>query len=112
MNLKIIIGLIIVIILFVLGSIFALASVYAPSRLVVSAIFFVVGFGIVYYLTRKPKITIQRLELSGQMQAVAIKCPNCSASINADRIKIVAGVPYANCPYCDHTFEIVEEPKW
>jgi uncharacterized membrane protein len=112
MNLKMALGTITVAVLFILGAIFALASVYAPTRLVVAAIFFVVGFGIAYYITRKPKVTIQRLEFSGQMKAVALKCPNCSASISSNRIKIVQGVPYATCAYCGHTFEIVEEPKW
>ena len=117
MNLKMVFGTILVAILFFLGIIFAFASVYAPSRLIVAALFFVVGFGIViimlvYYITRKPRVAIHRLEFSGQMKAVAIKCPNCSASVDSNRIKIVSGVPYATCDYCGHTFEIVEEPKW
>ncbi|MCJ7721923.1 hypothetical protein MUO98_05920 [Candidatus Bathyarchaeota archaeon] len=102
----------VVAVLFFLGIIFAFASVFAVSRLIVAGLFFVVGFGIVYYMTRKPKVSIQRLEFSGQMKAVALKCPNCSASINSDRIKTVSGVPYATCDYCGHTFEVVEEPKW
>lgn len=112
MNLKIVVGLILVSILFFLGIVFAFASVFELSRLVVAGLFFVVGFGIIYYITRKPKVSIQRVEFSGQMKAVALKCPNCSASINSDNIKIVSGVPYATCDYCNHVFEIVEEPKW
>ena len=112
MNLKLIIGGILVAILFFFGIIFAFASVYATTRLVVSGLFFIVGLAILYYITRKPEVNIQKLELSGQMKAVSLKCPNCSASINSNRIKIVSGVPYANCEYCGHTFEIVEEPKW
>ena len=112
MNLKTALGAILVAILFFFGIIFAWASVYAPSRLIVAALLFVVGFGIAYYITRKPKTVSQQLELSGRMSAVALKCPNCSASVNTDRIKIVSGVPYATCPYCEQTFEVVEEPKW
>ena len=112
MNLKMVLGSIVVAILFFLGIIFAFASAYNVSRLVVSGLFFAVGFGIIYYIIRKPKINIQRLELSGQMKAVALKCPICSASINSNNIQIKSGVPYATCDYCDHTFEIVEEPKW
>jgi len=112
MNLKMVLGSILVAVLFFLGIIFAFASVFAVSRLIVAGLFFVVGFGIVYYMTRKPKVSIQRLEFSGQMKAVALKCPNCSASINSDSIKTVSGVPYATCDYCGHTFEVVEEPKW
>ncbi len=112
MNLKIVLGAIAVAVLFFFGIIFALASVYAPTRLIVAALLFAVGFGIVYYITRKPKTIIQRLELSGPMKAVSLKCPNCSASVDAKQIKIVSGVPYATCPYCGQTFEVAEEPKW
>ena len=112
MNVKTVFGTIAIVALFIFGVVFALASVYAPTRLIVAALLFVVGFGIAYYITRKPKTIVQRLELSGQMKAVALKCPNCSASVNADEIKIVSGVPYATCPYCGQTFEIAEEPKW
>ena len=112
MNLKTVLGAIAVAVLLFFGIIFALAWTYAPTRLVVSALLFIASFGIAYYITRKPKTIIQRLELSGQMKAVALKCPNCSASVNANAIKIVSGVPYATCPYCGQTFEIAEEPKW
>ena len=125
-NPKTVLGLIAIAVLFLFGIIFfffgiilALASSYAPTRLTVATLLFVVGFvlfaagfGIAYYVTKKPKAIVQRLELSGQMKAVALKCPNCSASVNADEIKIVSGVPYATCPYCGQTFEIAEEPKW
>jgi len=111
-NLKTVLGAIVIAVLFFFGIVFALASVYAPTRLIVAALLFVASFGIAYYITRKPKTIVQRLELSGHMKAVALKCPNCSASVNANTIKIVSGVPYATCPYCGQTFEIAEEPKW
>ena len=103
--------------LFFFAVIFALAaSVQATSaRLATSGILFIIGLAIivgVYYISRKPKTVIQRLEISGQMKGAPIKCPNCGASINADQIKIVSGVPYVKCPYCGTTFEVTEEPKW
>jgi DNA-directed RNA polymerase subunit RPC12/RpoP len=76
---------------------------------------FIIGTAIIigiYYTTRKPKTVIQRLEVSGKMAAASIKCPNCGASVDANKIKIVSGVPYATCPYCGTTFEVTEEPKW
>jgi hypothetical protein len=112
MNLKTVLGAIVAAILFFLGIVFALASTGAPTRLFVSVLFFAVGFGIVYYLTKKPKTLIQRLEMSGEMRATELDCPNCSASVDADHIKVVSGVPYATCPYCGQTFQISEEPKW
>jgi len=98
-NLKKVLGAVATAVLFFFGIIFALASIYAPTRLIVAALLFVVGFGIAYYTTKKPKTIVQRLEVSGQMKAVSLKCPNCSASVSADEIKIVSGVPYATCLY-------------
>ena len=112
MSLKNILGTILAIIIFFFGIIFAFASAYSPIRLIVATLLFLLGFGIIYFLNRKPKVTIQKLELPGEMKAVAINCPNCSASVKSDRIEIVSGVAYATCPYCDTTFEITEEPKW
>jgi len=112
-----VLGAIAVAVLFFFAVIFALAaSVQATlTRLVTSGILFVIGVAVIvgiYYTTRKPKTVIQRLEVSGQMKAASIKCPNCGASVDATQIKIVAGVPYAICPYCGTTFEVTEEPKW
>ena len=102
-------------IVFFFSLIFAIAAYADPLRLFTSLMLFIVGVVIVagiYYVTRKPKTLIQRLELSGQMKAAAIECPNCGASVDANKIKILSGVPYATCPYCGTVFEVTEEPKW
>lgn len=119
MNLKTILGSIAIAVLFFFGIIFAwstgaagIADTLRITRLVTAVLLIGLGFGIAYYITRKPKTIIQKLEVSGDMKAVSIKCPNCSGSIDANSIKIVSGVPYATCPYCGNTFEVVEEPKW
>ncbi len=117
-----VIGAIAAAVVFFFAVIFALASSYqlltaaeAQARLITSIILFVIGIAIVvgvYFITRTPKTIVQRLEVSGQMHAAQIKCPNCGGSINADQIKINQGVPYVKCPYCGTTFEVTEEPKW
>ncbi len=117
-----VLGAIAVAVLFFLAVIFALASSastitaqIAQNRLIISGMLFIIGIAVVvgiYFTTRKPKTVIQRLEVSGQMKAASIKCPNCGASVDANQIKIVSGVPYATCPYCGTTFEVTEEPKW
>lgn len=117
-----ILGGIAVAVLFFFAVIFALASAAegipvatVQTRLIISVLLFIIGIVVIvgiYYAARKPKTVIQQLEISGQMKGAAIKCPNCSASINADEIKIVSGVPYVKCPYCGTTFEVTEEPKW
>lgn len=109
-----VLGAIVVAVLFFFGLIFAMAASVQDTltRLTVSLMLFITGAALAYYLTRKPKTVIQKLEISGQMKAAAIKCPNCSASVDANQIKIVQGVPYATCAYCGNTFEVTEEPKW
>jgi Zn finger protein HypA/HybF involved in hydrogenase expression len=118
MKLKTVLGAIAIAVLLFFGIIFAWSTganipvEVKTTRLIIATMMFVVAFGVAYYITKKPKTIVQRLELSGQMKAVALKCPNCSASVNTNKIKIVSGVPYATCPYCGQTFEITEEPKW
>ncbi|MDH5794216.1 MAG: hypothetical protein OEZ18_06620 [Candidatus Bathyarchaeota archaeon] len=118
MNFKTVLGTITIAVLFFFGIIFAwstgadISAELKVTRLIIAAMLFIVGFGIAYYITKKPTTIIQRLEVSGQMKAVPIRCPNCSASVDANQIKIVSGVPYATCPYCGQTFEVTEEPKW
>jgi len=118
MNFKTALGTITIAVLFLFGIIFAwstgadISAELKVTRLIIAAMLFIVGFGIAYYITKKPRTIIQRLEVSGQMKAVPIRCPNCSASVDANQIKIVSGVPYATCPYCGQTFEVTEEPKW
>jgi DNA-directed RNA polymerase subunit RPC12/RpoP len=119
MNAKTVLGSVAIAILLFFGVIFAWSSSYselteetANTRLLIAGMFFIVALVIGYYITRSSKTIVQKLEVSGDMKAVAIKCPHCSASMGANAIKMVQGVPYATCPYCGHTFEVTEEPKW
>lgn len=117
-----VLGAVAVAVLLFFAVVFALASSAigipsqtAQTRLITSVFLFIIGIALIvgiYYVTRKPNTVIQQLEVSGQMKAAQIKCPNCGASINANEIKIVSGVPYVKCPYCGTTFEVTEEPKW
>jgi DNA-directed RNA polymerase subunit RPC12/RpoP len=117
MKILTVLGTLAVAVLFFFAIIFALAASVQETvtRLIASGLLFLTGIALVagmYYATRKPKTVIQQIEISGQMKAASIKCPNCGASVDANLIKIVSGVPYATCPYCGTTFEVIEEPKW
>ncbi len=124
MKISTVIGGIIAIICFFFAVIFVMSAGSAAvvdypqlvqTRLITSGILFLIGIVViagVWYLNRRPKTVVQRLEVSGRMAAAQIKCPNCGGSINADQIKITQGVPYVKCPYCGTTFEVTEEPKW
>jgi len=111
--LKTVIGYGVSAILLFFAVLYALASVYAPMRIWISVLLFLAGFGMLYFVwKRQPTQIVQKLEVPGRIKVQAIKCPNCSASMDMNQIKIVDGVPLVRCPYCGHTFEITEEPKW
>ncbi len=122
MKITVVLGAIASVVLLFFGFIFllsagsiALTGEQQLLRLVEGAILLLVGFALVYVayaFSRKPTTIIQQLELSGQMKAAPIKCPNCGGSVDPKIIKIVTGVPYATCPYCGKSFEVAEEPKW
>jgi len=119
MELKTVLGSIAIAVLLFFGIIFAWSTGAQGMdqsdvirRLIIAVMMFVLAFLIAFYITRKPKTIVQQFEVSGEMKAVTIKCPNCSGSIDPNTIKIVDGVPYATCPYCGNHFQVAEEPKW
>ena len=96
-----------------LAVLWAMASGVRMHLIWISGLFFLAGFGMLYFTwKRQPTQIVQKLEVPGSIKVQAIKCPNCSASIDMKQIKIVNGVPLLKCPYCGHTSEITEEPKW
>lgn len=112
MNLISVLGGIVAAVMFFFALIFAFATYYWPTGLAVSAILFIAAFALIYFVTKKPTTITQRLEVSGEMKTVGLKCPNCGGAVDPKQIKIVSGVPYATCSYCGHMFEVAEEPKW
>jgi predicted Zn finger-like uncharacterized protein len=117
MTMKTVVGYLVSAVFLFFAVLYALASgaepALATTRLSVSAFLFVAGFLILFLTWRlRPMQTVQKLEITGDVKAEAIKCPNCSASIDVNKIKIVDGAPMATCSYCGHVFQITEEPKW
>ena len=122
MKITTVLGAIAAVVLFFFGFIFLLSagsnlltSDQQVLRLIEGGILLLVGSAIAYAsyaVSRKPQTIIHQVEVSGQMKAAALRCPNCSASIDASQIHIFKGVPYATCSYCGTTFEVTEEPKW
>jgi len=113
MMLKTLVMYIVSAILLLFAVLYALSSAYAPMRIWISALLFLAGFGILYFAwKRQPTQIVQKLEMPGKIKVQPMKCPNCSASVDMNQIKIVDGAPLVKCPYCGHTFEITEEPKW
>ncbi len=55
---------------------------------------------------------VQKIDLSGDVNLERLTCRNCGGALTADNIKMVAGAPVVNCPYCNTSYQLSEEPKW
>jgi hypothetical protein len=102
-------------VLIFLGAIFLLASTYAASRLLVGAVLAAVGLGVAFLTSRSGRVQTPvkyEVEAPGSLKVDSIKCPNCGAILDPSRMQLSRGAPSIKCPYCDHDFELVEEPKW
>jgi hypothetical protein len=88
------------------------------GRLLVGGLLVLIGLGIIVVMRlREPKpeqqITIhQQVEVSGEVDAEALKCRNCGSQLDKSAISVVQGAIMVTCPYCGTTYQLTEEPKW
>lgn len=75
------------------------------------------GIGALIYAVRKTKqdtaqnVTF-KVDLPGETKIEQMKCRSCGGSLKADNVKMIAGAPTVECPYCGTTYQLTEEPKW
>jgi hypothetical protein len=77
------------------------------------------GVGIVLWVGQRaraaaaggPSVTL-KVDLPGNVRLDSLKCKSCGGALSADNIKMVAGAPVVDCPYCHTTYQMTEEPKW
>ena len=53
-----------------------------------------------------------KVDLPASTKIEQMKCNNCGGSLKADNIKMLAGAPTVECPFCGTTYQLTEEPKW
>jgi hypothetical protein len=53
-----------------------------------------------------------KVDLPANVSLDTMKCKSCGGSLTMDNIQMVAGAPVVNCPYCNSTYQLTEEPKW
>ncbi len=117
MDVKRVLGIAAAIILILLGVLFAIASIIRSptSRLSVSIILLICGFGIIYFFRKKDKTAVVepvKISLPGKVDVQSLRCPNCSAQLDAGQMRMKGGVPIIECPYCGASLELTEEPTW
>lgn len=90
-----------------------------PVWLVVGIISVLIGFGIIFLISRKKSagqadsstVTL-KIDLPGDVKMDTIKCKSCGGTLAPENITMVAGAPVVTCPYCHTTYQLTEEPKW
>lgn len=89
----------------------------SPGWILIGLVSVGIGFVLIWFGSRqKPapsesNVTLQ-VDLPGDVNLDSLKCQNCGGSLTTDDIKMVAGAPVVNCPYCGTSYQITEEPKW
>lgn len=87
----------------------------SPGWIIVGVISMGIGLALIWLARRSAKQEteiIQKIELSGDINLETLACQNCGGALTADNIKMVAGAPVVNCPYCNSSYQLSEEPKW
>jgi hypothetical protein len=83
----------------------------------VGALFLAGGAALVYAAVRgqKTEVTQQvtmKVDLPGDTAMSQMNCRNCGGALKPENVKMVAGAPVVECPYCGTTYQLTEEPKW
>jgi hypothetical protein len=81
----------------------------------VGVLFLAGGAGLIYAAQRGTKTEVVqevKIDLPGQTKIEEMKCRFCGGSLKAENIKMIAGAPTVQCPYCGTTYQLTEEPKW
>lgn len=109
-------------VLILFGVLFLLAAfgdTWNPGWAVIGGILLVVGFGIILVAslffktkTMTTQQTTLQVNLPGDVNVERFKCADCGAQLTMDNVKMVAGAPMVECPYCNATYQLTEDPKW
>jgi hypothetical protein len=75
------------------------------------------GAGMIYAAVRAGKTEVvqqvtMKVDLPGDTKISQVTCRNCGGALKPENIKMVAGAPMVECPYCGTTYQLTEEPKW
>lgn len=109
-------------ILILFGVLFVIAAfgeTFNAGWVIIGGILLVVGFGIILavsFFFKAPASTTQQttlqVNLPGDVNVERFKCLDCGAQLTMDNVKMVAGAPMVECPYCNATYQLTEDPKW
>ncbi len=85
---------------------------------IIIGLLFIAGGVYIIYLAGRGKMgsvtenVTLKVDLPANVKLDTLKCKSCGGDLTMDNIKMVAGAPVVNCPYCHTTYQLTEEPKW
>jgi len=41
-----------------------------------------------------------------------LTCRNCGGALSSENVRMLAGAPVVECPFCGTSYQLTEEPKW
>lgn len=53
-----------------------------------------------------------KIDLPSSTKVEQMKCRSCGGALKADNVKMIAGAPTVECPFCGTIYQLTEEPKW
>ena len=111
--LKIVIYLLSVVLIF-FGIIFVIASNDLGLVYLFEGLIFLAVAALLLFTSREKKTTEikQTLTVTGPVEVVEVRCPNCGAIVDPTKAVVVEGKPYITCAHCGNKFELTEEPPW
>jgi len=93
------------------------SPIMAGILAVAGFVFLAGGAGLVYAAMRGQKTEViqqvtMKVDLPGATKISQVNCRNCGGTLKPDNIRMVAGAPMVECPFCGTTYQLTEEPKW
>ncbi len=99
-----------------LGLMFLAGNQGQVLRLVVGGVLIIAAIAIVFLTRVQPQAnqttTIQKIDLSGDVDIQEIRCRSCNAPLSKEDITVEAGAIFVECSHCGATYQFEEEPKW
>ena len=85
---------------------------------IVGAVFLAGGIGLIVFAIRQKGAAgsgdtiTYKIDLPSSTKVEQMKCRSCGGSLKADNVKMIAGAPTVECPFCGTVYQLTEEPKW
>jgi len=87
-----------------------------PAWILIGVISVLIGGVVIWLLGRGGEDEAQevkyQVDLGGDVNLETLSCQSCGGALSSENVKMVAGAPVVECPYCGTSYQLTEDPKW